>query len=86
MRGEGSPEGGWKGAVERTGGRFYAVSDEASLLRAIHDIDRQATGTIQVHQYTSQQPRYEPFALAAAALWALAAILKLASPAFQQIP
>ena len=86
VMGELIPDRAWKSAVERTGGRFYAVSDEASLLRAIDDIDRQATGTIQVHQYTSQQPQYERFALATAILWSLAAILKLAMPVFQQIP
>jgi len=84
--GELIPDRAWKTAVERTGGRFYAVSDEASLLAAIHDIDRQANGTIHIRQYASQQPRYEVFALAAMVLWTLAATLKLGLPLFQQLP
>jgi Ca-activated chloride channel family protein len=80
------PDALWKAAVEKTGGRFYAASDEASLLHAIRDIDRLATGTIQVKRYTSQQPRFAPFALAAALLWCLAAAVKLVPSSFQTIP
>jgi hypothetical protein len=84
--GELIPDRAWKSAVERTGGRFYAVRDEATLLDAIHDIDRQANGTIHIRQYVSQQPLYERFALAAMVLWTLAAGLKLGLPLFQQLP
>jgi hypothetical protein len=84
--GELIPDRAWKAAVERTGGRFYAVSDEASLLRAIHDVDRLANGRIHVRQYSSQQPQYDRFAFAAALFWTLAATLKLTLPLFQQIP
>ena len=84
--GELIPDRAWKTAVERTGGRFYAVSDEASLLRAVHDIDRLANGTIQIRQYASQQPQYERFAFATLLLWTVAATLKLALARFQQIP
>jgi hypothetical protein len=84
--GELIPDQAWKQAVERTGGRFYAVSDEASLLRAIADIDRSATGAIQVTHYASQEPEFAPFAAAAAALWLLAAAMKLISPRFQTLP
>ena len=84
--GELIPDRAWKTAVERTGGRFYAVSDEASLLQAIHDVDRLANGTIHIRQYASQQPQYDRFAFATALLWTLAATLKLGLPLFQQIP
>jgi len=84
--GELIPDQAWKTAVERTGGRFYAVSNEASLLRAIADIDRSASGAIQVTHYSSQEPEYAAFAVSAAALWLLAAALKMSSSAFQQLP
>ncbi len=84
--GELIPDQAWKRAVERTGGRFYAVSDEASLLRAIEDIDRVAAGAIQIKHYSSQRPQYALFAFAAAALWAASAALKLGVARFQQLP
>jgi hypothetical protein len=80
------PDSAWKAAVEKTGGRFYAVGSEADLLQAIDDIDRVAEGTIRVRRYTSQQPQFARFALAAAVLWSVAAALKLAVPRFQQLP
>jgi VWA domain-containing protein len=79
------PDERWIPAIERTGGKFYAASDEDSLLRAIADIDRVATGSIQFKQYSSQQPRFMIFALAAAACWAAAALLKLSLPYFQKL-
>jgi VWA domain-containing protein len=84
--GELIPDIAWKTAVERTGGRFYAVRDEASLLTAIDDIDRVAAGTIRVTRYTSQQPQFAVFALAAAACWTVAAGLKLGIARFQRLP
>ncbi len=77
---------GWTRAVERTGGRFFAASDEASLLRAMAEIDRAAVGTISVKQYTSQRPRFATFALIAASCWLAAAGLKLTVPYFQRFP
>jgi hypothetical protein len=84
--GELIPDKSWKTAVERTGGRFYAVRDEASLIQAIEDIDRVAAGSIRVTRYTSQQPQFAVFALAAAACWGAAAALKLGLARFQQLP
>jgi len=80
------PDAIWRQAVEKTGGKFYDASDEASLLEAIHDIDRVGTGTIDVRQYTNQQPRYAVFAMLAAACWAAAAALKLGVPYLQKLP
>lgn len=80
------PDALWKSAVEKTGGKFYAASDEATLMSAIHDIDRLAAGTIAVKRYTTQQPRFALFALMAAALWSAAAIVKLVPSTFQSIP
>jgi hypothetical protein len=80
------PDALWKSAVEKTGGKFYAASDEVSLINAIRDIDRLAAGTIAVKRYTTQQPRFALFSLIAAALWSVAAALKLVPSAFQSIP
>jgi Ca-activated chloride channel family protein len=80
------PDELWIPAVQKTGGRFYAASDEKSLLDAIADIDKAATGTIEVTQYSSQEPQFQLFAMIAAALWALSAALKLAVPYLQKLP
>ncbi len=76
----------WKEAVESTGGRFYAASNESSLIQAIQDIDRVGAGRIDVKQYVSQRPKYRPFALVAAGLWSVAAMLALVIPAFRSFP
>jgi hypothetical protein len=80
------PDKAWRSAVERTGGRFYAVSSEAGLIAAVEDIDRVAAGAIRVRRYTSQQPEFRVFAFAAAACWTLAAALKLGIARAQQLP
>jgi Ca-activated chloride channel family protein len=80
------PDALWKKAVEKTGGKFYAASDETSLLRAIRDIDRLAAGTIQLKRYTTQQPQFAVFALFATALWTAAASMKLTTNRFQSLP
>jgi Ca-activated chloride channel family protein len=80
------PDALWVPAVQKTGGKFYAASDEKSLLAAIADIDRVSAGTIQLKRYTSQEPRYAMFTIVALALWTAAAALKLAVPAFRRFP
>lgn len=84
--GEGIPDAKWKAAVEKTGGRYYVAKNEATLIAAVEDIDREAAGTIATRQYSSQQARFSLFALAAAALWTSAAGLKLATPWFGKLP
>jgi hypothetical protein len=79
------PDELWRAAVLKTGGRFYAASDESTLLRAIEDIDRVATGSIQVKQYSRQEPRFAVFTTIAALLWTLASALKLGVPYFQRL-
>ena len=79
------PDERWALAVRRTGGQFYAASDEESLLRAIGDIDRMAGGTIAFKQYTNEEPRFAIFALIAAGLWAASAGAKLTLPYFQKL-
>ena len=76
----------WQAAVEETGGRFYAASDENTILQAIRDIDRLGAGRIELTQYVSQRPMYAPFALIAAGLWSLAIALAMTVPAFRRFP
>jgi len=80
------PDSIWKPAVEATGGRFYAASDEATILRAVHEIDQLSAGTIVIRQYGSEQPRFPIFASIAVGLWTLALALKLTVPYFQKFP
>ena len=84
--GEGIPDAHWRAAVEKTGGRYYVAKDEATLIAAINDIDREAVGAISARQYSSQQPRFTLFALIAFACWAAAGGLKLFFPAFARFP
>jgi hypothetical protein len=80
------PDAMWKPAIEKTGGRFYAAADEASILHAIQDIDRLSAGTIAIKQYSTERRRFPPFALAAVACWIAALALKLTAPVFTRFP
>lgn len=84
--GEGIPDAQWRAAVEKTGGRYYVAKNEASLIAAIHDIDREAVGAISARQYSSQQPRFTLFAFVAFLLWTSAAAMKVVTPWFSKIP
>ena len=44
------PDELWIPAVAKTGGKFFAASDENSLFEAINEIDHVAAGTIEVRQ------------------------------------
>ena len=85
-RGQVIPDELWIPAVEKTGGKFYAASNEKALLDAINEIDSMSNGRIEVRQYSSQEPRFAVFALMAAGLWTAAGALKLAVPYFQKLP
>ena len=80
------PDDLWIPAVEKTGGRFYAASDEASLLNAIREIDQVSAGTIEIRQYSSQRPQFAVFAVIALGCWTLAGALKLGVPYFRKLP
>jgi len=84
--GEIVPDEMWKAAVEKTGGRFYAASDEKAILSAIHEIDRLSTGRIDLKQYSTEIPRFSSFGLIALAAWSLGLLLKLAVPTFNTFP
>lgn len=80
------PDELWKDAVERTGGKFYAASDERTILAAMHDIDRLSAGTIAVQHYTVQRSHFAPYATVAGALWTVALALGLMVPYFRRFP
>lgn len=80
------PDDVWRAAVARTGGRFYAAGDEATIVRAIDQIDRESQGDISLRQYSRQQEHFAPFTLAAVALWGVAALMRLAVPYFDKFP
>jgi hypothetical protein len=76
----------WQPAITKTGGRFYAAPDEASILRALDEIDRLTTGQINLHEYTAQRPRFSGYALVAVGLWLLSGALKVGVPLFSTFP
>jgi Ca-activated chloride channel family protein len=80
------PDQIWRPAVEATGGRFYAASDESAIFRAINEIDRRSAGTISTRQYSTEEPQFSPFALIAVMLWTSALALKFTIPFFQKFP
>ena len=80
------PDALWKAAVEKTGGKFYAASNERGVLDAIRDIDQVSQGRIRVSRYVTQTSRFSYFAAAALLLWTLAAIGKLTVPYFRTFP
>ena len=84
--GENIPDVNWKIAVEATGGRFYAASDEETILRAIREIDQISTGRIEMRQYSTEIPRFSPFGLFAVALWTCALLTKVSAPFFNKFP
>ncbi len=76
----------WKPAVESTGGRFYAAANENDVIKAIADIDKRSPGAITVKRYSTNQPRFAPFALAAAFAWAIALMSYLVFPFMRTFP
>jgi Ca-activated chloride channel homolog len=76
----------WKAAIERTGGRFYAAYDDASIRRALTDIDRLSPGRIDVREYSVERPRFPAYVLGAVMLWLTAAFFKLGFRAFRTFP
>ena len=80
------PDELWIPAITKTGGKFFAASDETSIIDAINEIDRVSAGTIELKQYTQQQSRFAMFTSIAIACWTLAALLKLTVPYFRKLP
>jgi Mg-chelatase subunit ChlD len=83
---QGVSDEAWASAVARTGGRFYNAIDENAIIRAVNEIDRHAVGRVEMRRYSTEQPRFASFALAAAAFWSVALLLRLATPWFQTFP
>lgn len=76
----------WISAVQKTGGKFFSGADEATIIESIRAIDRASAGTIEMKQYSTERPRYAPFALTGVGLWCLALLLRFTIPAFQTFP
>jgi hypothetical protein len=76
----------WRPIVEQTGGKFYVGDSEESILRAEADIDKLATGRIEVREYTAQRPRFDGYVLIAIALWLSAGVMKLGFRTFRTFP
>jgi hypothetical protein len=80
------PDATWAAAVARTGGKFFSAVDEASVVRAVNEIDNTAIGRVEMKRYTTEQPRFAAFAVIAAACWSLALLMRLTLPWFQTFP
>ncbi len=80
------PDELWKGAIERTGGRFYPAADEDSILGAVQEIDRLSAGRIEIREYSTERSRFSGYALIAVGLWLAAGVAKLSVRAFRTFP
>jgi Ca-activated chloride channel family protein len=80
------PDDIWRPAVEATGGKFYAASDESVILEAIKDIDSRSAGRVEVKRYSTERPRFAPYAFMAASFWSVALLLQLTVPYFRKFP
>jgi len=80
------PDELWKEAVEQTGGRFYPAADEATILRAVHEIDQLAPGKVELREYRSRQMQFSGYALLAVLLWLAACGAKLGLRVFRTFP
>jgi hypothetical protein len=76
----------WQPAIDATGGRFYAIPNEAAMLKALDEIDRLSAGKIERREYTANRPRFAGYALVAVALWLGAAAMKFSVPYFSTFP
>ena len=80
------PDDIWKPAVEATGGKFYPAADESTIINAIHDIDRRSAGRVEIHRYSTQRPKFTPYAFMATGFWVVALTLQLTVPYFRKFP
>jgi von Willebrand factor type A domain len=80
------PDDIWKPAVEGTGGKFYPAGDEQAVLNAIKDIDSRSAGRVEIKRYSTQRPKFAPYAFMATAFWSIALVLQLTVPYFRKFP
>lgn len=80
------PDDIWKPAIEATGGKFYAAADESTIINAIHDIDRRSAGRVDIRRYSTQRPKFAPYAFMATSFWTVALFLQLTVPYFRKFP
>jgi hypothetical protein len=80
------PDDIWKPVIEATGGKFYAAADESTIINAIHDIDRRSAGRVDIRRYSTQRPKFAPYAFMATSFWTVALFLQLTVPYFRKFP
>ena len=56
------------------------------MLNAIKDIDTRSAGRVDVKRYSSQQPKFGPYAFMATSFWTIALALQLTVPYFRKFP
>lgn len=76
----------WKNAVEKTGGKFYVAADEASIIEAVTEINKIATGNINVSRYSTKKPFFSVFVKAVLILWCSACLMTLTLKLFRKFP
>ena len=79
-------QGVLKSFAEKTGGKFYPAGDEQTILNAIVDIDSRSGGRVDVKRYSTQRPKFAPYAFMATGFWSLALALQLTVPYFRKFP
>lgn len=80
------PDDVWAAAVAKTGGRFFNAVDESAIVRAVQEIDKDAPGRVEMKRYTTEEPRFAPYAFVAACFWGVALLMRLSLPWFQTFP
>ncbi|MBA3269123.1 MAG: VWA domain-containing protein [Acidobacteria bacterium] len=81
-----TPDDVWAAAVAKTGGKFFNAADESAIVRAVNEIDKATAGRVEMKRYSTEQPRFASFAMAAAMLWSMALLMRLTMPWFQTFP
>jgi len=80
------PDTVWKKAIDATGGKFYPAANQETIMQAIKEIDRAATGRVDVREYAVRQPRFARFALMAVLIWTLAIAMQMTLRIFRTFP
>ena len=60
--------------------------NDAAVLNAIKDIDSRSAGRVDVKRYSTQRPKFAPYAFMATAFWSIALVLQLTVPYFRKFP
>src|SRR4029453_14696222 len=66
------PDQVWKKAIDATGGGVYSGANQEKNMKRMKEVDRGATGRVDVREYAVRQARFSRFALVAVLFWTLA--------------